>query len=396
MVGHALGLGVGAVGGVPLAQGGLGLGNGGLEVVAVLDVAQDGLHVLTLALEGNGLGVAPDGLDALAAQALVHTVGGHAQADAHVNQGVGCVLGHVVGDAGAGDVGVAGALHALVVGAVGAALGLGIGGGDAAVGGQAEVGAVGAGGVVAVGAGVVGGAVGVEDDQAALLDGLGDVVDGGIGHGVAHAGAAGGAVEILPHGLIVGGIAGEGAVRVGGVGLPVGLDQTDLGGAGAAAPGVVEGLQHGLGFFLGPGDLGGAGIIDGVVQFSFHAGVVAAGHTGGGLPDQEVAVLLQGARDVGVGGLDGLDDLRLDADVVLLGHLADAAHGGGSAGLDRFDLGEYVRVEDGVVFLRDGAIQPALAGDGGSCGRGKGGQKARDHCQHDQECEEAFELFTHV
>ena len=393
LVGSGAGLGIGAVGGVPLAaEVNLGLLNGVSGGLAVLDVAHDGLDALQLALEGDGLGVAVDDLNALGAQAGEHLVGGHAQADAHVEHGVGGVLIHVGGNAVAVDVGVAGALHGVVVGAVGAGVGSGVGGGDAAVGGQAEVGGVGAGGVVAVGAGVVGGAVGVEDDQAALLKRIGNVVNRGVRHGVTHAGAAGGAVEVLPYGLVVGGVAGKGRIRVAGAGFPVGLDQTDLGGAGAAAAGLGEILNHGFSLGFDAGDLFCAGLILGVVQFSLHAGVVAAGDADGGFPNQEVAVLLKGAGNVGLGALDRVDDLRDHVDVVSFLQPGYAAHGLCSVCLRKLDLGEDVGIQS-CVFQCGEYVDP-LGGGGLRCRKSREQAQNEDHDQ--QNCKQLSRVFEHT
>ena len=278
-VGRGLGLGVaGVLGvGIPPAQVVLGLVDGGGVAVAVLDVAQDGVHVQLLAHEGHGLGIAVDDLDALLAQALVHTVRGHAQADAHVEQAVGGVAGHVVGDGGAVHKGVAAADHGVLVGVIGAAHVRHISAGQAGRSGQNKVGAVGAGGVVGT-TGVVGVAVGVENHQAALGHGARDVVYSGVGHGVTHGGAAGGLGQALPHGLVAGGIAVEGGVGVVGGGFPEGLDQTDLRRTGNAAANFGEGRGNGGGLFLRLGDLSGGGVVFGVVEQGFHTGRVAAGN----------------------------------------------------------------------------------------------------------------------
>ena len=237
--------------------------------------------------------------------------------------------------------------------------------------------------------------MGVEDDQAALLDGLGDVVHGGVGHGVTHAGAAGGAVEVLPHGLIVGGIAGEGGVGVGGAGLPVGLDQADLGGVGAAAAGGSVGLDHSLSLRLDPCDLSGAGIVHGVVELGLHSRVVAAGHAGGGLPDQEVAVLLQTVGDVGGGALDGVHNVRDQLDIVRFGQTALAAHGAGRFRLDGGDHGEHVVVQDFIGIGVQGSVHVSFAGSSGAGGKA-GGHNAQHQDQDQHESKEAFELLFHL
>ena len=207
---------------------------------------------------------------------------------------MGRVRVHVIGNTLTVDIGVSGALETVIIGAVGAGMGRSIRRGDATVGGQAEVGAIGAGGVVLIAAAVVRGAMGIKDHQAALLHGFGDVVHGGICHGVTNTGAARRAVEVLPGGLIVGRIAGKGGVGITGAGLPIGLDQANIGRGGTAATDSLINLQQRLGISLGPGNLLGAGIICGVVKLSLHSGIITAGNPNCGHPNQKAAVLLQG------------------------------------------------------------------------------------------------------
>ena len=378
--GTAAGVGVGD------ADGSLHVGDCGRHVVAVLDGGVEGVHVVHITGEGDGLGVAVDDLDALVAKAVFHLVGGHAEADAHVEVAVGRVVGHVVGDAGTVYVGGVAAADAVVVSAVGAGLCLGILGSDAGGGGQAKVGAVGAGGVVSAG-GIVGGAVGVEHDQAALGHGGADVVHGRVGSAVAHAAAAGGLIEGLPHGLVLGGVVVEGAVVVAGAALPVGLNQADVGDVGAAAADFRDGVEDGLGLLLSRRDLRGGGVVVGVVKLRFHAGVVAAGNSDGGFPHEEITVPLQGAGNVGLGGLDGRDDLGDGRDVVCFGHVVDAAAGLGSLNLDCFDLCKHVVVKNRVFFLRENVDRLVRIRFPRSLGEDRGGQKADDHHDRDQQGE---------
>ena len=393
LVGPGAGFGVGAVGGVPLAaQIGLGLLDGGAGLHIVLNIGHDGLDALQLTREGHGLRVAVDRVHVLGAEAGEHLVGSHAQADAHIEHGVRGVTGHVVGNGGAVDECGAAADNRVGVGAVGAGLGGGIGAGQTGGGVDAEVRGVGAGGVVLVGAGVVSGAVGVENDQTALLHRAGNRVDVDVRHGVTDALTAGGAVEVLPGGLIIGRVVQEGGIGIAGAGFPVGLDQADVDRSGSAA--ALRGLQHSRGISLDSGNFLRRRSILGVVQLGLHARVVAAGDALDRLPVEVIAVLLQGTLGIGRGAFDGANDLRDQAGIVGFFHHADAAHLLGCFDFDVLDAGENVSLELIKVCLRVdvGLIQVNFIFDE-MLGCHDRGEHRRDHSKRQNQCKKLFQVF---
>ena len=358
-------------------------------------MAQDGLHVGLFTGKRHRLGVTPDGLYALAAQAGEHAVGGHAQADAQIDQAVGSILGHMVGDAGAVHVGVAGTLYAMIVRAVGSRLGLGVLAGNAGVGDQAEIGTVGPGRVVTAGTVIVRGAVGVHDDQTAALNGVGDVIYGGVGHRIALTGSASRRIQAFPHGFVRGGIAVERAVGVIGRALPVGLDQADVHRGRPAALDSCGLAEDPLSLRLCPGDILGRGVVPGVVELRFHPGRVAAGDAHCSLPHQEAAVLLERTLHIGVGVLDRIYDLGDDCRIIRFGHVSDAAHGGSSGVLDRLDLGKDVVVKDGVLFLGIDVDRIAARSGCCICTESQRGREAQQHYHRQQKRKELGSPVSH-
>ena len=132
----------------------------------------------------------------------------------------------MVGNAGAVDVGKAIAPEAVVITAVGAFLQLGILGGDALAGGQADIAGIGPGGIVIVVPFVVCGAVGVNHHKGAFLQGLGNVVHGGVRQGIPVRGCSASDLIEIPPGLqIHGRIIVEAGILVGSGTVPVGLNQ---------------------------------------------------------------------------------------------------------------------------------------------------------------------------
>ena len=359
------------------------VGGGGLDVLARLHLVPEILLIPIVAGEGDGLGIAVDHLRASVAQGRFQAVGGHAQADGHPNVAVGGLRIHMVGNAGAVHIGIAAALHAVVVGAVGAGLGGGVLAGDADAGGQAQIGAVGPRGIIVV-AVVVRGAVGVEDHHAAGLDGVGNIVDGGVAGDIGGVDAAGGLGKAHALVGILGGKAAVDAV--------VGLEHRDVHAAGPAAA-IGEGGDHRIGQSLGIS--AGDRILR---KLRLHPGIVAAGDAHGGLPHQEVPVALERARHVGIGTLDRVDDLRNEGDKVRLGHLRGAAHGRGGGILDRLDLGEHAVVQQGVLLRRvdvDGFTAVPVGGSG-VCAEGHRGRNAQQHDRRQQDRKEFGQPFSHV
>ena len=273
---------------VPLADLALHCGNGIGDGLAGDHGVEEGSLPLIIVCKADGLGVAVDDLDALLAQRLLQAVGRHTEANCHPEQAVGGGFGHVVGDGGAVDLVV---LHRAVgAGVVGVVVGV-VGGGDAGAALQAQV-RGGRGVVVAVG--VVGAAVAVEDDDGAVHQRVGDVVDRRVGGLIEGVGAAERGGKLLGLGLVLGGEAGIDAV--------VRLDQVDvLAGGGAALDLIGDRLNERIvGLAVGLVDLPGASLVAEL------RGIV----TGDALvrhPGEAVAVALEGAFDVVLGCLDDGD-----------------------------------------------------------------------------------------
>ena len=228
MVGNRLAVGIAAVGGIPVAVGlGLHVGAGFRHGVVLAHVGPEEAFELVVAGEGDGLGVAVHDLSAAVVEGGFQTVGSHTEADSHPDQAVGGGAVHVVGDGGAVHSPVAAAkAEGMIVGAKFALGGGLVRRGNAGAGGQAEVGGVGLGGVV-IPSVIVGGSVGVEDHDAAGIQGNAQVVDVGVALLVGGAHAAGGLGDGVAAGLILGGKAA--------VDADVGLEGGHVDGSGRAA-----------------------------------------------------------------------------------------------------------------------------------------------------------------
>ena len=286
----SLRLRIACISGVPVTAGcGLHVRDSSSHIGACLHLVPEVGLVLVVAGEGNGLRIAVNNFTACCTHGGLDTCGSHAQADSHPQDGAGSSLAHVVLDSGAVYAVSGAAVKCMVIGAVGTGNSSHIGAGDAGGGLQAQVGGICTSGVVAVAVVVVSGAVGVEDHDAAVLEGVSNVGDGCVGafvQGVLAAGSAGdgGSFVLVLVGeagviAIVGGDQEYILVRGGCLGTEV-LDS----GVVVAGSGQVTGLEA---------ELGG----------------VAANDTLGGFPSKERTVTNDSALYIGLGLLDQCLDL---------------------------------------------------------------------------------------